>query len=360
MGIIGLINNYPHLSLSMKLKESQVQLGHGGGGIMQEELIQFLTQGIKNRKIGAGIGLDGFDDGAAIPWDFEDSECIVTADGHTVNPIIFPGGDLGKLSICGTINDLIMMGATPLALTSTYFIEEGLKQEKLELIANSFNTYAAKAQIAVLAGDTKVMPKGTLNEIILSTSGIGIRPKNRQIHDGNCKIGAKIILTGSIGDHGAALIAKREGIDLQTTLQSDVSLLSPLLPIIEKYPEILAMKDPTRGGLATALKEWATKSKVSVWIKETKIPIKKEVQAIANILGLDPLEIANEGKAILCVQADKAQAILDEIQQTEIGKEAVILGEIREDNPGMVVLETELGGTRLIEKPMGELIPRIC
>ncbi len=342
------------------MKDAQIQLGHGGGGIMQEELIQFLTQGIRIRALGEGIGLDGFDDGASIPWPNSESECVVTTDGHTINPLIFPGGDLGILSICGTVNDLIMMGARPLALTSTYIIEEGFSTTILQKIANSFNNHAYRANVAIIAGDTKVMPKGTLNEMIMSTSGIGIRPKTRQIHDGNCPAGAKVILTGSIGDHGAALIAQREGINLQTTLKSDVCLLTPLLDIVEKFDHIYAMKDPTRGGLATALKEWAVKSNVSIWIDETKIPIKKEVKAIADILGLDPLEIANEGKAIICVAADQAKDVLQHLRSTSIGREAQIIGEIRPDNPQMVVIQTSIGGTRLLEKPMGELIPRIC
>lgn len=342
------------------MKDQRIQLGHGGGGKMQEELIEFLTQSIQIRTISDGIGLDGFDDGAAIPWDKSESECVVTADGHTISPLIFPGGDLGKLSVCGTVNDLIMMGAKPLALTSIYIIEEGFETSELQTIANSFNSWAAKAKVAILAGDTKVMPRGTLNKVIMSTSGIGIRPKKRQISDSNCQPGDKVILTGTIGDHGASLIALREGIKLKTTLKSDVSLLTPLIEIIENFSGITAMKDPTRGGIATALKEWAIKSNVSVWIDEEKIPIEKEVQAIADILGLDPYEIANEGKALICISEDQVDNALEMIRNSPIGQKAEIIGEIKPDNQGLVILRTKLGGTRIIEKPMGELIPRIC
>ncbi|WP_371805949.1 hydrogenase expression/formation protein HypE [Candidatus Lokiarchaeum ossiferum] len=337
-----------------------VQLGHGGGGIMQGELIRFITENIPIKQISNGIGVDAYDDGATIPLENYDSEIVVTADGHTVDPLIFPGGDLGKLSVCGTVNDIIMMGAKPLALTSIVLIEEGQTFEFVGKIMDSFNKTAGEAGIAILAGDTKVMPRGTLKEMVISTSGIGIKPKNLIIRDSNCQPGAKIILTGSIGDHGAALIARREGIDLQTELKSDVAMLLPLYNIIKDQEGILAMKDPTRGGLASALNEWAEKSNVSIWIKEEQIIIKKEVKAICDILGLDPLEIANEGKAIICVEAAFADHLLEKIQATPIGHDARIIAEVKEEKPGLVVMQTPLGGKRIVEKPMGELIPRIC
>ena len=219
----------------------------------------------------------------------------------------------------------------------------------------------ATCDVAIVAGDTKVMPRGTLNRMVISTTGVGIKPKSRIIHDANCQPGAHIILTGTIGDHGAALIAHREGIDLTTTLQSDVAMLTPLLDIVEKYSDsILAMKDPTRGGLASALNEWAEKSRVGIWIDEGKIPVNKEVRAITDILGLDPLEIANEGKAILCVDKDQSAAILHAIQNTSIGHDAQIIGEVRAEKPKMVILKTPLGGKRILSKPMGEIVPRIC
>ncbi len=337
-----------------------VQLGHGGGGIMQGELIRYITENIPIKQISSGIGVDAYDDGATIPLDNYDYEIVVTADGHTVYPLIFPGGDLGKLSVCGTVNDLIMMGAKPLALTSIVLIEEGQTFEFVGKIMESFNQTAGKAGIAILAGDTKVMPRGTLKEMVISTSGIGIKPKKTIIKDSNCQPGSKIILTGSIGDHGAALMARREGIDLTTELKSDLAMLLPLYEIIKDHPEVLAMKDPTRGGVSSALNEWAEKSHVSIWIDEQQIIIRKEVKAICDILGLDPMEIANEGKAIICVEASYADELLLAIQSTPIGKEAQIIGEVKADKPGLVVMQTPLGGKRIIEKPMGELIPRIC
>ena len=337
-----------------------IQLGHGGGGIMQSELIKFITENIPIKKIANGIGVDSYDDGATIPLENYDYEIVITADGHTVDPLFFPGGDLGKLSVCGTVNDLIMMGAKPLALTSVVLIEEGTSFDFLGKIMDSFNKTAEKGGIAIIAGDTKVMPRGSLKEVIITTSGIGIKPKNRRILDSNCKPGAKIILTGSIGDHGAALIARREGIDLETELKSDVAMLTPLYAIIKEQPGILAMKDPTRGGLSAALNEWAEKSNVSIWVEESELLIKREVKAISDILGLDPLEIANEGKAIICVESQYASEILEKIQKTSIGKEARIIADVKESNPKLVIMRTPLGSKRIIEKPMGELIPRIC
>ena len=337
-----------------------VQLGHGGGGTLQGELIKFITENIPIKTIGTGVGVDAYDDGATIPLADSDNEIVVTADGHTVSPLIFPGGDLGKLSVCGTVNDLLMMGAKPLAITNIILIEEGTTFEFLGKIIKSFNASAKEAGIAILAGDSKVMPKGTLKEMVMSTTGIGIKPKNRTILDSNCKPGAKIIITGSVGDHGAALIAKREGIDLETNLESDVGLLLPLYDIQKEHRGVLAMKDPTRGGLSAALNEWAKKSNVSIWLEEEKIPIKKEVKGICGLLGLEPLEIANEGKALLCVTAEQADAVLTAIQKTPIGKDACIIGEVKEKNPQMVIMKTPLGGNRIVEMPMGELIPRIC
>jgi len=337
-----------------------IQLGHGGGGILQWELIKFITEKIPIKKISNGVGVDAYDDGATIPLDNYDYEIVITADGHTVDPLFFPGGDLGKLSVCGTVNDLIMMGAKPLALTSVVLIEEGTSFDFLGKIMDSFNKTAGEGGIAILAGDTKVMPRGSLKEVIITTSGIGIKPKKIKILDSNCKPGAKIILTGSIGDHGAALIARREGIDLETKLESDVAMLTPLYNIIKDQPGILAMKDPTRGGLSAALNEWADKSNVSIWVEESQLLIKREVKAISDILGLDPLEIANEGKAIICVESEYASEVLEKIKKTLIGKEARIIAEVKESNPKLVIMLTPLGSKRIIEKPMGELIPRIC
>lgn len=350
--------------MSLKKESSNViRLAHGAGGILQEELIDFITKNIPFKNVNNGIGVEELDDGATIPLKDYDEEIVVTADGHTIYPLFFPGGDLGTLSISGTVNDLIMMGAEPLALTSMLIIEEGFKFNKLERIVNSMNSTAKNANIAIIAGDTKVMPRGTLNEMIIATTGIGIKNKNIKILDNNVKIGDHIIITGSIGDHGTALMASREGLNITTDLKSDISLLLEIYNAIKfeiSNNYIHAMKDPTRGGIAAALNDWAMKSKVSLWIEEEKVPIKKQVVAICDMLGLDPYNIASEGRALIAADPDHSKNILNKIKSTEIGKNAEIIGEVKAENPGRAFLKTIVGGTRFIDMPLGEPIPRIC
>lgn len=340
-----------------------IRLAHGAGGVLQEELIKFITQDISKKNINDGIGVEELDDGATMPLSDYDKEIVFTADGHTVYPLFFPGGDLGKLSVCGTVNDVLMMGAEPLGLTSCVIIEEGFKFSQLERIVKSFNETAAEANIAVIAGDTKVMPKGSLQEIIITTSGIGIKPKGIKVSDDNLQVGDKIIITGTIGDHGTALMAKREGMNISTDLKSDVGLLTETFNAIKSdinQGKVHAMKDPTRGGLAGALNHWASKSRVSIWIKEKKVPIKKQVSAICDMLGLDPYNIANEGRALLAVDPAFANDILEKLRSVETGSNAQILGKVKKETPKRVLLETVVGGTRFIDMPLGEPIPRIC
>ncbi len=340
-----------------------VRLAHGAGGILQEELIKFITKDITLKKVNQGIGIEEMDDGATIPLENYKKELVITADGHTVHPLFFPGGDLGKLSICGTVNDILMMGGVPLALTSIVIIEEGLKFEVLAKVMKSFNSTANEINLAIIAGDTKVMPRGTLNEMIMATTGIGVRDKNIKIEDKNLRPGDKIIITGTIGDHGTALMASREGLNISTELKSDLAVLIPIYKAIEKEIKdnvVHAMKDPTRGGIAAALNDWSTKSNKSIYIDEENIPIKKEVEAICEMLGLDPFNIASEGRAILSVDPNHAQEVLEKIKNTSIGIDAQIIGEVKVDHPKRVLLNTIIGGTRFVDVPLGEVIPRIC
>ena len=350
--------------MSGKKESSEViRLAHGAGGVLQEELIKFITKNIPFKNVNNGIGVEELDDGATIPLENYDKEIVVTGDGHTVYPLFFPGGDLGTLSICGTVNDLIMMGAEPLALTSMIIIEEGFEFKKLEKIVISMNNMALKANIAIIAGDTKIMPRGTLNELIIATTGIGIKDKNIKILDNNIRTGDHIILTGSIGDHGTALMASREGLNISTDLKSDISLLLEIYDVLKSDINnnyIHAMKDPTRGGIAAALNDWAVKSNISIWIDEIKVPLKKPVTAICDMLGLDPYNIACEGRALLAVDPNHTTNILEKIKSTQIGRDAEIIGEVKVDNPQRVFLKTIVGGTRFVDKPLGEAIPRIC
>jgi len=346
-----------------KVGSNVIRLAHGAGGVLQEELISFVTKNITFKNVNKGIGVKELDDGATIPLDDYDKEVVITADGHTVYPLFFPGGNLGTLSVCGTVNDLIMMGAQPIALTSIIIIEEGFKFENLEKIMNAFNFKAKEANVAIIAGDTKIMPKGTLNEMIMATTGIGIKDKNIKVLDSNLKPGDKIIITGSIGDHGTALIGSREGLNISTDLNSDVEHLLEIYNILKEDINknyIHAMKDPTRGGIAGALNDWASKSDVSIVLEEEKIPIKKQVNAICEMLGLDPYNIASEGRALMAVNPNQADFILEKIKLTSIGKDAEIIGVVKSDNPKRVLLNTIVGGTRFIDMPIGENIPRIC
>jgi len=346
-----------------KLGSNVVQISHGSGGILQAELINFITKNISLKRVNGGIGVEELDDGATIPLEDYDKEIVVSADGHTVHPIFFPGGNLGILSACGTINDLLMMGATPLAMTSVIIIEEGFKFDTLNKIVNSFNFTAKEANVAIIAGDSKVMPRGSLNEIIMATTGIGIKEKSIKILDNYLKPGDRIIVTGSIGDHGSSLLSSREGLNIYSDLESDVGSLLEIHNALKSEREknyIHAMKDPTRGGIAGALNDWAYKSNVSIVLEEEKIPIKKQVGAICDMLGLDPYTMACEGRALLSVDEKNAEEILRKIRSTAIGKEAEVVGKVEETNPKKVLLTTLVGGTRFIDMPLGEAIPRIC
>ncbi|NVM19030.1 MAG: hydrogenase expression/formation protein HypE [Candidatus Lokiarchaeota archaeon] len=345
------------------MSSNVIRLAHGAGGVLSNELISFITKNITFKNVNEGIGVKELDDGATIPLEDYEKEVVITADGHTVFPLFFPGGNLGTLSVCGTVNDLIMMGAQPIALTSIVIIEEGFKFELLDKIMNAFNFKAKEANVAIIAGDTKIMPKGTLNDMIMATTGIGIKDKGIKVLDSNLKPNDNIIITGSIGDHGTALIGSREGLNISTDLNSDVEHLLDIYNVLKEDINnnfIHAMKDPTRGGIAGALNDWANKSDVSIVLEEDKIPIKKQVNAICEMLGLDPYAIASEGRALLSVDPNRAEDILAKIKTTPIGKEAEIIGIVKSDNPKRVMLSTIVGGTRFVDMPIGEPIPRIC
>lgn len=338
----------------------KVLISHGAGGQMQGELIKFITNGAKVRQIENGIGLDAFDDGATIPLNQRGVQLVITSDGHTISPLFFPGGDLGKLAAAGTLNDLLMMGAVPRAISSTVFIEEGMSFKTLERIFKSFNDTLAEFGVALLCGDTKVLPKGNLDGMIMSTTGVGFRPNECVIRDANLQIGDDIIITGTIGDHGASLIAARKEINLETKLQSDVAVLKPLFEAVGSLKGIHALKDPTRGGLAAALNDWATKSNTGITIDEENLPIRKEVKAISDILGLDPLEISNEGKCIMAVDPRHSEEIITRMKGHKLGMDAAIIGKVVSTNAKRVVMKTSFGGKKFIQMPIGEPIPRVC
>lgn len=339
----------------VELSEKSVVLAHGAGGTLMQELIARILKNISVHSAGS-VGLSDLDDGATVS--IGDREVVLTTDSYVVKPLFFPGGDIGRIAVCGTINDLAVMGARPIALTSSIIVEEGFSLAKLERIVRSMDEIANEAEVPIITGDTKVMEKGALDNLVLNTSGIGVA--NELIRDSGLRVGDKIIVTGTIGDHGTSLLSYREGFSFETELESDSAPLWSMIKAALDVGGFTAMKDPTRGGLASALNEMAKKSGVGILIKEEEIPLKDAVRAASEMLGIDPLEVANEGKAIIGVNPANANLILETIQKTKYGKEARIIGEVIGEHKGKVVLETGLGGKRYVETPLGEPIPRVC
>ena len=333
-----------------------VSLLHGAGGEMMNALIVDVLMKIKNKNAG-GIGLESLDDGAAIPL-AQGGYLVLTTDTHVVKPIFFPGGDIGRLSISGTVNDLAMMGAAPLALTSAIVMEDGFAISDLRRIVASMDEATQEVDAAIVTGDTKVVEKGALDKILINTAGVGFVEK--PVRDCGLKSGNKLIITGTIGDHGIAVLAKREDFHFRTELRSDVA---PIWHTVKAALEvdasaITAMKDPTRGGVASALNDMARKSGVEIVIEEDLLPINQSIQAAAEMLGIDVLEVANEGKAIIGVEPDSVEAVLSAIKKTKYGRNAAIIGEVRTGK--RVLMTTRIGGTRFVDAPLGDPVPRVC
>ncbi|OGD53629.1 hydrogenase expression/formation protein HypE [Candidatus Bathyarchaeota archaeon RBG_13_60_20] len=340
------------------MTDDTVKLSHGAGGATEETLIQQLFLKVfEKRQAADGIALDALDDGASIR--VGDREVILCIDGHTVDPVFFPGGDLGRLAVCGAVNDTAVMGADPIAVLDAIIAEEGLLMKDLQTIVESMNAAAKEAGVAIIAGDFKVMPHGTLDRIVISTAGVGIL-RGPRILDSQAQPGDKVILTGTVGDHGIALMSRREGLSFETELVSDVAPIHETTRAATDAGEVHAMKDLTRGGLAMALNDVAYKSNASIWLDASRIPVKPSVRAASEMLGLDPLEVTCEGKAIIVVKGDDADRVLAAVKATKYGRDAEIIGEVRGDRPGMVLLRTLVGGTRVLRKPLGEPIPRVC
>lgn len=307
---------------------------------------------------GAPDAARAMDDGAAIP--FGDRWLIVTTDSHVVQPFVFPGGDIGRLAISGTVNDLAMMGATePLGLTCGIVIEEGFAVDDLRTIQRSMREACGEAGAAVVTGDTKVMRRGEVDAIIVNTTGVAIA--DRVVRDSGLGDGDAIIVTGTIGDHGMAVMAVRHQLEVGSALRSDVAPLNGLIraALDAGADAVTAMKDPTRGGVASALHEMASKANVGIVLREDALPVRHEVRAAAELLGIDPLLIANEGKAILGVRAAAATKVLQALRGHPLGRDAAIVGTCSSALPGSVVLDTGFG-RRLLTEPDGELLPRIC
>ena len=337
----------------------KIGMSHGAGGEVMGKLIsQTILNNISKKSVGGGIGLDALDDGATIP--LGDQEIVITTDGHTINPLFFPGGDIGRISAAGTINDVAVMGAKPLAITNAMIIKEGFSIEDLDKIIKSMDETCKEADVAVVAGDTKVMEQDKIDEMVVVTTGIGVVEKEKAIRDSTLNVGDKIIITGSVGDHGMSLMSFREGFGFETDLKSDVA---PVWGMVEKALEVggvTAMKDPTRGGLANAINEMATKSNVNILLQNEAIPIKQQVKAVSDMLGIDPYEVANEGKVVMGVKGDLAEETLEAISKDKYGKDAAIIGEVIGNENHHVLIETAVGGQRILESPIADPVPRVC
>lgn len=340
--------------------DERITLKYGAGGRAMRALIEgVFATGFASPADGADlVGLAAFDDGAA--FRLGDQWLVLTTDSHVVQPIEFPGGDIGRLSVCGTVNDLAMMGVTEvLGLTCAVIIEEGFPRASLERLHASMRAACGEAGTSVVTGDTKVMGKGELDGVVLNTSGVGLT--RQLVRDSGLRPGDAVIVTGTIGDHGLAIMAVRHQLALEGDLRSDVAPLNGLVRVaLEAAGDaVSAMKDPTRGGVASALHEMAGKAGVGIIVDEQALPVRDEVRAAAELLGLDPLHIANEGKAILGVGPATVDRVLAALRAHPLGRDAAVIGRAVEQYAGSVVLDTGIG-KRLVAEPEGEPLPRIC
>jgi len=342
------------------MSEQVVLLAHGSGGLLSHELVSSLFL----KYLGNPI-LNALEDASNLPLgdasELLGGQLVFTTDSYVVKPLFFPGGDIGKLAICGTVNDLAMRGAVPLYLSAGFILEEGLPLRDLERVLVSMATTAEAAGVRIVAGDTKVVERGSVDKLFINTAGLGLVPPGVRISATAARPGDLILLSGAIGDHGLAIMTQREGLRFQTPLQSDCAPLNSLVSaMLAASRRIHTLRDPTRGGLASALNEIATQSAVGMEIEEQAVPIHEPVRAAGDLLGLDPFYVANEGKLIAIVEREDAQAILEAMRAHPYGQEAAIIGQVTAEHPGRVVLRTILGTRRLMDMLAGEQLPRIC
>ena len=336
-----------------EILKDKILLAHGSGGKLAHELVEKSFV-----KAFANPFLAKLDDSAVM--DFS-GRLAFTTDSYVVSPIFFPGGDIGKLAVCGTVNDLAMSGAKPLYLSLSFIIEEGLPQDALNEIVDSVRKAAREAGVEIVTGDTKVVNRGSADKFFINTAGVGIIPEGVDISGNRARPGDRVILSGTIGDHGIAVLSKREGLSFSTQLESDCAPLGRLVAeMLAVSLDIHCLRDPTRGGLATTLNELAKQSKVSIRIEEEKIPVREEVLAACELLGFDPLYVANEGKLVAIVPAKDADKILKAMRENHYGTGAAIIGEVKAEHPGRVVMKTCLGTSRIVDMLVGDLLPRIC
>ncbi len=333
----------------------QIVMGHGAGGRMSHQLIQkAFVSAFQNTALNAG------DDAALVEAGLR-QKLSISIDSHVVFPLFFPGGDIGKLAVCGTVNDVAMLGAKPLYLTAGFILEEGLSMDTVKRVIESMRAAAEEAGVQIVAGDTKVVQKGKADGMYITTAGVGLVRESVNVSGANAKPSDVVILSGTIGDHGIAVLGARGELGFQSSLQSDVAPLNHLIAaMLDASPNIHVLRDPTRGGLATTLNEIAAQSNAGVLLKEETIPVHPEVNAACEMLGFDPLYVANEGKLVAIVPKEEAEQVLAVMKSTRYGEGAVIIGEIIAEPKGRVLLKTVLGSTRVVDMLAGEMLPRIC
>lgn len=338
----------------MSIKNSRVELTHGSGGLAMSQLIEQLF-------------LTAFDN----PWlaqrndaacfDVTSGRMVMTTDAHVISPLFFPGGDIGSLSVNGTINDIAMLGASPLYLSASFILEEGFPLLDLQKIVLSMAQVAKEAGVAIITGDTKVVERGKGDGVFITTTGVGMVHENTNISGHSAKVGDHIIVNGFIGDHGVAILSYRNHLQFHTSIHSDTASLHDLVnTMLKAVPDIHCLRDPTRGGIATTLNEWALQSQVGFMINEKNIPVRTEVASACELLGLDVLYVANEGKLLAICAPENTNRLLNVMRAHPLGKDAQVIGEVIEDPRHFVQLKTKLGGMRIVDWLVGEQLPRIC
>jgi hydrogenase expression/formation protein HypE len=330
----------------------KILLAHGSGGRLSHELIDRMVGWL------GPACRNAMDDSAVVE---ARGRLAFTTDSFVVTPVFFPGGDLGRLAVCGTVNDLAMSGAVPLYLSLSFIIEEGLPFTDLERVISSVREAALESGACIVTGDTKIVSRGAADRLFINTAGLGVIPEFARISGSNARPGDAVIFSGTVGDHGTAVMAQREGLRFSGDLASDCAPLNGLVAaILSACTDIHAMRDPTRGGLATTLNEIALQSGIGISVEENAIPVKPAVKSLCGLLGLDPLYVANEGKLVVFVPQDCAGTILDAMRRQKYGADAAVIGAVTGDPAGRVILKTPLGTSRILPMLSGDLLPRIC
>lgn len=330
-----------------------ILLGHGSGGKLSHKLLSDLIIPLLSSSTG------GQNDAAIVQCN--GGRLAFTTDSYVVDPLFFPGGNIGSLAVNGTVNDLAMMGASPLCISVGLIIEEGFSRNDLGIILAAMRQAADLAGVSIVTGDTKVVPRGKADRLFINTSGIGVFHHSLEIDGGKARLGDKVLINGTLGDHGIAVLAAREGLELETDIRSDCAALNGMVDeLLAEGEAIRVLRDPTRGGVATTLKEIALQSNVTVTLQESALPLNSAVKGVCALLGFDPLYVANEGKLLAFVAPERAGRVLDALRNHPLGRNAAIIGEVTGEGGGKVQMQTAVGGMRAVDMLAGEQLPRIC